>query len=262
MISNRFIEHVRQQRWAGVFIELFIVVFGVFIGIQASNWNTAREEKIKGGEVAQRLLQDLRVDLRDREHMVAYYRAVDSSAEKTVALLKSPAPDPKALVVNAFRATEYNYFPTTRATWDEVISSGELGTLPRRLDMSDISNFFNYDSLRDDSNNMVASPYRMRVRRIIPHAVQQAIRAGCSDRINQLGYVVGFKPDCQLTVSDAEITAGAAALRNDPELLPDLRLHFSVLTNARNDLGSDVIILRRAIASFDGKAAQPEAGKP
>ena len=59
---------------------------------------------IKGAEVAHRLLQDLRVDLRDREKMVSYYRADYASAEKTVALLGGPAPDPKALVVNAYRA--------------------------------------------------------------------------------------------------------------------------------------------------------------
>jgi hypothetical protein len=80
-------------------------MLGVFIGIQASNWNAAREEMIKGAEVAHRLLQDLRVDLRgDRVKMVSYYRAVYASAEKTVALLRGPAPDPKALVVNAYRA--------------------------------------------------------------------------------------------------------------------------------------------------------------
>ena len=80
-------------------------MLGVFIGIQASNWNAAREEMIKSAEVAHRLLQDLRVDLRgDREKMVSYYRAVYASAEKTVALLRGPAPDPKALVVNAYRA--------------------------------------------------------------------------------------------------------------------------------------------------------------
>jgi hypothetical protein len=45
------------------------------------------------------------VGLRDREKMVSYYRAVYASTEKTVALLRGPAPDTKALVVNAYRAT-------------------------------------------------------------------------------------------------------------------------------------------------------------
>jgi hypothetical protein len=42
MILARAIEHMRQQHWTGVFIELVIVVLGVFIGLQVNNWNEAR----------------------------------------------------------------------------------------------------------------------------------------------------------------------------------------------------------------------------
>src|SRR5690242_13461250 len=106
MSLAKAVTHLRAQQWTSVFIELAIVVLGVFIGIQASNWNAAQVEKRKGEEFAQRLLQDLRQDLVGRERMVSYYQAVMDSGEKAIDLLKSPAPDPKALVVNAYRATE------------------------------------------------------------------------------------------------------------------------------------------------------------
>ena len=92
MIHSRFIEHLRKQHWTGVFIELAIVVLGVFIGIQASNWNAAQADRKKGEEFAARLLQDLRQDLVGRERMIAYYRAVQDSAAKAAVLLESPAP--------------------------------------------------------------------------------------------------------------------------------------------------------------------------
>lgn len=45
MIPRRIVDHVKKQQWAGAFIELAIVVLGVFIGLQANNWNTARQNR-------------------------------------------------------------------------------------------------------------------------------------------------------------------------------------------------------------------------
>ena len=41
---RRVIEHVKAQNWTAVAIDFVIVVVGVFIGIQGSNWNDARQE--------------------------------------------------------------------------------------------------------------------------------------------------------------------------------------------------------------------------
>lgn len=37
MILRRIAEHMKQQHWTRVFIEIAIVVLGVFIGMQADN---------------------------------------------------------------------------------------------------------------------------------------------------------------------------------------------------------------------------------
>lgn len=262
MIIKRIVEQMKQQRWNSVFIELIIVVLGVFIGIQASNWNAAQADRKKGEEFAARLLQDLRRDLVGRERMIAYYRAVQESAGKAAVLLESPALDPKALVVNAYRATEYNYYLTMRATWDELVSSGDIGILPSNIDENEISTFFTFDSGKDAKDAFERSPYRERVRRIIPQEVQQAIRAGCSDETDEIGNVLAFRPECKLDVSDPEIAAAAADLVKDPDVLPDLRFHFSTINSAVSGISGDVVLLKRAIASFEEDAAQHGAGKP
>lgn len=45
MLLRRLAENLRNQHWTGVGIELAIVVLGVFIGIQVSNWNEARGDR-------------------------------------------------------------------------------------------------------------------------------------------------------------------------------------------------------------------------
>lgn len=61
MISRRAIAYIRQRDWAGVAIELAVVV-GVFIGLQASNWNQDRETDRRAAVFAQRLTSDLRAE--------------------------------------------------------------------------------------------------------------------------------------------------------------------------------------------------------
>ena len=44
MVVRRIREHVATHNWFAVSVDLLIVVAGVFLGIQASNWNEARIE--------------------------------------------------------------------------------------------------------------------------------------------------------------------------------------------------------------------------
>ncbi|HYW76154.1 MAG TPA: hypothetical protein VFA48_05970 [Gammaproteobacteria bacterium] len=45
MIFSRFIRNMKGQHWLAFFIDFVIVVVGVFLGIQASNWNQARQNR-------------------------------------------------------------------------------------------------------------------------------------------------------------------------------------------------------------------------
>jgi hypothetical protein len=65
MILSRAVEHLKQQHWTGVFIELVIVVLGVFIGLQANNWNEARLERQRVAV----LVEAVRADLHDEDQV-------------------------------------------------------------------------------------------------------------------------------------------------------------------------------------------------
>ena len=45
MILRRVIKHFRQQEWTAIFLDFIIVVVGVFVGLQVSNWNAARVDR-------------------------------------------------------------------------------------------------------------------------------------------------------------------------------------------------------------------------
>ena len=64
MRVRRIIEHIRQQHWTAIGIDLVIVVFGVFIGMQVSNWNQARVERAAYEAAVARLAAEIDVNLR------------------------------------------------------------------------------------------------------------------------------------------------------------------------------------------------------
>jgi hypothetical protein len=63
MILRRISVHVKDQNWFAVGLDFVIVVIGVFIGIQVSNWNAAREDRSNETLYLGYLAEDLQSDL-------------------------------------------------------------------------------------------------------------------------------------------------------------------------------------------------------
>ena len=59
MLLRRITEHVKAQNWTAVALDFFIVVIGVFIGIQVANWNDARKDRADEAIFLQELHNDI-----------------------------------------------------------------------------------------------------------------------------------------------------------------------------------------------------------
>lgn len=262
MILSRIGQALRQQNWTAVALELVIVVLGVFIGMQVSNWNAMQADKRLGRVYTERLVHDLQKDLAAHRAVIGYYTTVMASVESTNALLADPRSDARSLVMNAYRATEVVNSPITRSTWDEVVSSGDTGLLPRAVLDSGIAAYFVGDGMRDAYERLVESVYRKRVRATIPLEVQKAIRAGCSD-VNAGSYqVIGFVEGCTIAVDDRLITAAAAALRADPLVAAELRWQYSMVFSTLGLLASNVINLENALAALGAAPMADQGAQP
>lgn len=237
MILRRVAANFRRQDWTAVAVELIVVVLGVFIGVQASNWNQARADAQLGRDYAKRLVHDLDADLAGVRAEGAYYSAVLQSVRKTDELLREPDSDPRELVVNAYRASEILYNPPVRATWDQIVSSGHLGLLPARAVESGLSKYFAFDTAKDVYDTGIASDYRKTVRGIIPLDMQVAMHKTCSDVRDARGNITGFAEHCEFEADPVVLKAVAATLRGDPEVAASLRYQYSFVVNATLNLG-------------------------
>ncbi|MBA4802632.1 MAG: hypothetical protein H2040_12295 [Euryhalocaulis sp.] len=59
MLLRRMMTHVRDQNWVAVGLDFLIVVLGVFIGLQAANWNEVRNERANEATYLKSLHADL-----------------------------------------------------------------------------------------------------------------------------------------------------------------------------------------------------------
>ncbi len=129
-ILRRAIRNLQAQDWTAVLVELVVVVLGVFIGVQASNWNSDAETERKSAVFTERLKSDLRIEAWGYEMQVGYYGQVlrNATAADDALTGKSPLSD-EALLIAAYRATQYNSYIRRRATYDELTSTGEIGLI-------------------------------------------------------------------------------------------------------------------------------------
>ena len=67
MILRRLAASIRKQDWFTVLIEVLIVVFGVFIGLQLGNWNTEQQERALFEQSFDRMIAELKDNVRQLE---------------------------------------------------------------------------------------------------------------------------------------------------------------------------------------------------
>jgi hypothetical protein len=216
-------------------------VAGVFVATQVSNWNEARATRARATEFSSRLAEDVRHEAWAFEYLIEYYGDVHRNARLAVTALSGDTLlTDEALVIAAYRATQYKYQERHRATYDELVSTGEIGLIADdtlRTTAVDVFTFPLVDILREEGRS---SEYRRLFRRLIPATVQQALLRACGDRNPTPGdyaAIVGsLDYACRLELPSEQIAAAASALRADPAVLPALQHRFADLETAITDL--------------------------
>ena len=256
MILRRVIAHFKKQEWTAIALDFLIVVVGVFVGLQVNNWNEARADARLGAEYTVRLASELRKDLAAAHTLLGYYDQVLVSIVEADRLLSESDADPLALVIAAYRASEFNNNPPNSATWDEIVSAGQIGLLPDATVEGGLAEYYKYQDANDAINiRLVDSPYRLIVRSLIPLPVQLVIREGCSDVLDDINVASGFVAECRIDIDPALINETADALRASSPLRETLRHQYSMVASVQINNHGNVTLLERSIAALNGTEA-------
>ncbi len=131
MILRRVIENLRQQQWTAVFIELAIVVLGVFMGLQVDTWNRARVQAAEEHVIRMRLHEEFKALEPILSAAASQLAETSRSTGLVIDILRAgerPA-DPVAFKVLLRRANFVWDAPTLSATYIELISTGGLANI-------------------------------------------------------------------------------------------------------------------------------------
>lgn len=229
MILRRLAQSLKAQNWTAIWIEFILLVAGVFLGIQVSNWNQERETNKKAEVFTQRLRDDLRVEVWRFEALNLYYKDVVANIEKTLDALEGRATlSNEALLIAAYRATQYSEFLQYRATYDELTSTGNIGLIRDPALRRMATETYGTSLYQNVKNEGINSPYRVEFRMRVPSAVQSALASNCGDRPSRVNdYASIQKPldyPCSTGLPQQLVDSVVADLRANAALVPLLRL--------------------------------------
>ncbi len=260
MILRRIATHFRKQEWTAIGIDFLIVVLGVFVATQVTNWNEEREARARAAIYSERLVDDLRYEAWQTEYLIAYYKDVLANAERAVgALTDGPRLSDEQLLISAYRASQYLYYGTRRATYDEMVATGDIGLIADRRLRETALTFYGDPTIDIVTNEARTSEYRRVFRRATPADVQRALLDDCGDRIIQPGDFEGIvgsiNYECELDLPAAKIATAAARLRADPVLVSALQLRFADLETAILNLEQGTPGLLENLRAISGRSA-------
>ena len=145
MILRRIITHFRKQEWTAIALDFLIVVTGVFIGIQVSNWNEARSSSRQEGVLIAQLADDLRsmrdsfvfgdtISRKAHDGWVAIFRALESC--------RPIEADPELVQYALARYQRTSQVSVQRTAYDEMTSLGMFSRMSDKELKDDVTRLY------------------------------------------------------------------------------------------------------------------------
>ncbi len=241
MILRRLSQSLKEQNWMAIGIEFVLLVVGVFLGIQVANWNAERETNKKAVEFTDKLVGDLRAESWRYQFLLEYHRDIRDAAEKTANALSGKAPlSNEEFLVNAYRASQYKQGASRRSTYDEMVSTGNIGLIKDQQLRNISVRAYSLSTIDNLVKEGIESRYRELFRMSVPNDVQRALGKACGDRYIKPGdyrdfdHVIDYP--CKTGLPADAIDDAANALRSDPQTIRYLRQRIADLDTRLVDM--------------------------
>ena len=260
MLFRRIKAHIEKENWFAVFIDFLIVVVGILIAFQITEWNEQRQKRVQTDRLFERLEATIGLDAWLADGFLSYYQEVIKNGKLAIDDLDGrQSLSDKELLITAFRATQFSRLLPTNSIYEELISTGgfdlvgdsALGQVARLLYESGIA-----DEIMVTGQN---SEYRRLFRTIVPIDVQLALVEACGDRYRSLDEMMAGRSlisyECTFDLPIAEITNAAAILRENSKLTEALQHRLAELSQQILDF----VPIHKAVAPF--RASRSELKK-
>jgi hypothetical protein len=231
MILRSVTKHVKEQNWFAVVLDLVIVIFGVFIGIQVANWNDGLTGDEKTKVLIKRMVADLNYESEAISAVLNYHSIVQNYAVTAVdALNGKKTVNDEQFVISAFQASQITLPWTYRSAYNELLRTGYFDLIKSEELKGLILGYYSFEWTQSTLMTTTA-PYREYIRGVLPFLIQDTIRNECGDfDIALPGTTASLLPDsCELQLPDELFSETAAYLRSQPDTL--IKLQYQIAVN-------------------------------
>ena len=249
MLLRSITKHVKDQNWFAVALDFFIVVVGILIAFQITNWNEDRALTKRTNKLVERLETDFGTDVWLAIGLHNYHKQVYEDALLALDDITGRRPlSDEAFLISAYRATQFNRFNQSTSIYDELVSTGGLELVVKTEIGALASIFYETTLLSDYEKFGQSSDYRNIFRGAVPINVQLAVGNACGDRTRTLDEIMSESSflgyDCELDLTADQMAEAAQVLRLHPSIVPALRHRVATLKTQNYDFEGVVDAIR------------------
>jgi len=230
MGMHKLAARLRSYDWTAAVIELVIVVVGVLVALQVSNWNQDRIDRARAHRDYQRIRAELQTDGEAMEQTLAFWQVVSAYGAAAIANGESGqrVEDSNWKTVLAwYQASQLMPFELEDTTFVEMRDSGDLTLIADENLRKRLADYYRLTSTGVRANILRHDPaYRMQIRGGTPWHVQQYIWEHCFRQLNSTRQQL---IDCPSPISEAEAATVLDTYRHSESLLQNLRFWMSTL---------------------------------
>ena len=147
MLLRSITKHVKDQNWFAVSLDFFIVVFGILIAFQITNWSDSRSDRIDAGNILERLEQDFQQKLDRTNRSLVTHEASLTAAGNLIRGIRKKQLEEETLLTDIRNATDFTVPPGPSTAYMELVSDGRLKLIQSdelRYNLSEYNDYVNF----------------------------------------------------------------------------------------------------------------------
>jgi len=225
LVIRRIVQSLKGHHYSTLVIELLVVIFGVFIGIQVSNWNEERIDRSREQSYLERICSDLEADMFNYRDRLRFWKQVSDYGIQGLDYAnsgdKKGASDWEILLA-FFQSSQLAEFFPSQSTYDELKSSGELGLISDVELRNQLANYYS------GANNPLMSErtvYREHIRGVIPIHIQNYMWESCFASDNKGQYLLA----CASPIEAREAAELVESISANRQLMAELTFWVSTM---------------------------------
>ena len=234
MLLRRIKKHVQAENWFAVFVDFVIVVVGVYVGLEVSNWNDKLQERDRAVKYLERISLDLEADLAAIKDRMGFWSQVIEYGEVAIAHAETGARHEDSIgktILAYYQASQVAPYATIDTTYQELKNAGDLRLITNDQLIQLLADYYvTGSSLQAGHLGQFIPEYREYIRGLTPWKLQRYIWANCYRVDIETQHLI----DCDLPLSDEAGIAVLEQFANDPEVVRGLRFWITNLSVARD----------------------------